>query len=146
MILSMLSKLRGGRAGLLRGGLVLVVILVWLALGGMGGQSVGKLSEVQENDAASFLPQSAESTRAAELDKGLARLLGEDAELRGRLEDQYRQAHHLYYSDHVIHLLTSHPIRDILQNDRPFPKSREPSRTAGCSSEIQFPPLQGLHP
>ncbi len=70
MILSMLSKLRDGRTGLLRGGLVLAVILVWLAAGGMGGQAVGKLSEVQENDAASFLPQSAESTRAAQLDEG----------------------------------------------------------------------------
>ncbi len=67
----MLSKLRQGRrGGFLRGGLVLVVIVVWFGVGGMGGQAVGKLSEVQENEAGAFLPQSAESTRAAELDKG----------------------------------------------------------------------------
>ena len=56
--------------GVLRGVGIIGVILVWLALAGVGGQSVGKLSEVQENDVASFLPGSAESTRAAELDQG----------------------------------------------------------------------------
>ncbi len=55
---------------MLRGAGVLALILVWLALAGMGGQSIGRLSEVQENDVAAFLPQSAESTRAAELDAG----------------------------------------------------------------------------
>ncbi|WP_146818979.1 MMPL family transporter [Actinotalea fermentans] len=60
---------RRGR-GVLRGAGLVALILVWLALAGMGGQSVGKLSEVQENDVAAFLPQSAESTRAAELDQG----------------------------------------------------------------------------
>ncbi len=39
-----------------------VVVLLWLALGGVGGQLVGRLSEVQSNDNASFLPASAEST------------------------------------------------------------------------------------
>ena len=38
------------------------VVLLWLALGGVGGQLVGRLSEVQSNDNASFLPPSAEST------------------------------------------------------------------------------------
>src|SRR5690606_2108763 len=33
---------------------------------GSGGQAIGRLSDVQENDAATFLPRSAESTRAAE--------------------------------------------------------------------------------
>ncbi|WP_084039607.1 MMPL family transporter [Demequina sp. NBRC 110053] len=47
--------------------LVLLVIVGWLAIGGAGGQTFGKLSEVQENDAAAFLPTSAESTQAAEL-------------------------------------------------------------------------------
>lgn len=45
--------------------LVLVVIVAWLAVGGAGGQTFGKLSEVQENDSAAFLPSSAESTAAA---------------------------------------------------------------------------------
>ncbi|MDE0572937.1 MMPL family transporter [Demequina sp. B12] len=46
---------------------LLVVIVAWLAVGGAGGQTFGKLSDVQENEASAFLPSSAESTRAAEL-------------------------------------------------------------------------------
>ncbi|WP_234996509.1 MMPL family transporter [Demequina sp. NBRC 110054] len=46
--------------------LVLLAIVAWLAIGGMGGQTFGKLSDVQENDSAAFLPASAESTEAAE--------------------------------------------------------------------------------
>ncbi|GII98070.1 membrane protein [Sediminihabitans luteus] len=42
------------------------MIGVWLALGSLGGQAQGKLSSVQTNDSAAFLPESAESTRAAE--------------------------------------------------------------------------------
>ncbi|MFV0634741.1 MMPL family transporter [Demequina sp.] len=51
----------------LRPVLILLVIAGWLAVGAVGGQTFGKLSDVQENDAAAFLPSSAESTRAAEL-------------------------------------------------------------------------------
>jgi RND superfamily putative drug exporter len=40
----------------------LVLVLVWLGIGGVGGPLVGKLSEVQKNDNASFLPETAEST------------------------------------------------------------------------------------
>ena len=40
----------------------LVLVLVWLGVGGVGGPLVGKLSEVQKNDNASFLPETAEST------------------------------------------------------------------------------------
>jgi RND superfamily putative drug exporter len=58
------------RRGVLRGAGILALILVWLALAGLGGQSIGKLSEVQENDVAAFLPEGAESTRAAELGAG----------------------------------------------------------------------------
>ncbi|WP_158862594.1 MMPL family transporter [Leifsonia sp. AG29] len=39
-----------------------VLILVWLALGGLGGPTFGKLSGVSSNDQAAFLPASAEST------------------------------------------------------------------------------------
>ncbi len=39
-----------------------VVVLAWLAAGGVGGQYAGRLSEVQKNDNASFLPKMAEST------------------------------------------------------------------------------------
>ncbi|HEY3438530.1 MAG TPA: MMPL family transporter [Actinotalea sp.] len=61
----MLSNSSRGRA-VRRGAVVAVLVLVWLGIGGLGGTSMGKLSEVQQNDAASFLPQGAESTRAAE--------------------------------------------------------------------------------
>ncbi|MBX9246166.1 MMPL family transporter [Actinotalea ferrariae] len=60
----MLSK-SGRGAAVLRGVAVLAVILVWLGLAGAGGMSIGKLSDVQENDVASFLPEGAESTEAA---------------------------------------------------------------------------------
>jgi RND superfamily putative drug exporter len=43
--------------------LPVVVVLVWLLVGGPLGSFAGKLTEVQENDNAAFLPQSAESTR-----------------------------------------------------------------------------------
>lgn len=74
MILSMLSNEssrtsppHGRRRGLLRGLVTLGLILAWFAVGGLGGTAVGSLSEVQENDAAAFLPAQAESTRAGEL-------------------------------------------------------------------------------
>lgn len=54
----MLSKLRPL--------LIVAVILGWLAIAGAGGQAFGKLSTVQENDNAAFLPQGAESTQAAQ--------------------------------------------------------------------------------
>lgn len=46
---------------------VILALLAWLMIGGVGGAAQGKLSTVQKNDAALFLPSSAESTRAAEL-------------------------------------------------------------------------------
>ena len=68
----MLSDSTSRRRGFLRGLAILGVLLVWLTLAGVGGQSIGQLSEVQENDAAAFLPRSAESTRAAELAEGFS--------------------------------------------------------------------------
>ena len=44
-----------------------VLVVAWLAVGGVGGPLFGKLEEVQQNDSAAFLPSSAESTRAQEL-------------------------------------------------------------------------------
>jgi RND superfamily putative drug exporter len=41
---------------------VVLVLFVWLGLAGVGGPLVGRLSEVQKNDNASFLPKTAEST------------------------------------------------------------------------------------
>lgn len=47
-----------------------LLLVAWLALGGIGGSYSGKLAEVQKNDNSSFLPESAESSRVAELQKG----------------------------------------------------------------------------
>jgi RND superfamily putative drug exporter len=44
-------------------------VLVWLAVGGVTGPLAGKLSTVQTNDAAAFLPASAEATQVARLQK-----------------------------------------------------------------------------
>ncbi|BCO35735.1 MMPL family transporter [Mycobacterium heckeshornense] len=46
-----------------------MILLAWLAIGGLGGPYAGKLAKVATNDAAAFLPASAESTRAGELAK-----------------------------------------------------------------------------
>ncbi|MBN0042346.1 MMPL family transporter [Cellulosimicrobium cellulans] len=62
--LSMLSNRTGG---FLRGLVIVAVIGLWMAIGALGGQAQGRLSSVQTNDAAAFLPASAESTRAAEV-------------------------------------------------------------------------------
>ncbi len=43
-----------------------LVLLAWLAIGGLGGQAQGKLSGVQSNDNATFLPKNAESTLVSE--------------------------------------------------------------------------------
>ncbi len=44
----------------------LLVLLVWLVVGGLGGQAQGKLSGVQSNDNSTFLPKDAESTLVSE--------------------------------------------------------------------------------
>ncbi|MHA3947877.1 MMPL family transporter [Cellulomonas bogoriensis] len=61
----MLSN-RSWSTAVLRGAVVVAVLLAWLAAGGAGGVAIGNLSDVQQNDAAAFLPEGAESTRAAE--------------------------------------------------------------------------------
>lgn len=58
---------RAGRpARLLRLGIAAALLLVWLAAMGVGGPTFGKISEVSSNDQSTFLPASAESTRAGE--------------------------------------------------------------------------------
>ena len=47
-------------------GLAALVVLVWLALAGIGGPLVGRLSEVQKNENSAFLPSDAESKRVLE--------------------------------------------------------------------------------
>ena len=49
-----------------------LVLLVWLAGAGPLGALSGKLTGLQENDTAAFLPDSAESTRVAELQQGFS--------------------------------------------------------------------------
>jgi RND superfamily putative drug exporter len=44
-----------------------IITLLWLGLAGPLGSLGGGLSDVQENDSAAFLPDSAESTRVTEL-------------------------------------------------------------------------------
>ncbi|NED97763.1 MMPL family transporter [Phytoactinopolyspora alkaliphila] len=46
-----------------------ILILAWLALAGAGGPFFGKLSEVQSQSQADFLPDSAESTQVAEIQR-----------------------------------------------------------------------------
>ena len=55
------------RSGVIRGLVILAAIVLWMVIGALGGQAQGKLSSVQTNDPAAFLPSNAESTRAAEL-------------------------------------------------------------------------------
>ncbi|QPP07696.1 MMPL family transporter [Streptomyces bathyalis] len=46
-----------------------LLLVVWLVLGGLLGPYAGKLSDVADNDPASFLPQSAESTKVIDAQK-----------------------------------------------------------------------------
>lgn len=57
---------RRGR-GALRWLVVSIALIGWFAIAAFGGMAQGTLSQVQENDAAAFLPANAESTRAGEL-------------------------------------------------------------------------------
>ena len=52
------------RHGLLRGLFIVALAALWLAISAVGGQSVGRLSEVTTNDQESFLPRMAESVKA----------------------------------------------------------------------------------
>jgi RND superfamily putative drug exporter len=60
-------SIAGGRTRLTRAFALILVLLAWFALAGVGGPLVGRLSEVQKNDNASFLPKSAESTEVGKL-------------------------------------------------------------------------------
>lgn len=50
----------------------LVGVLVWFAIGGVSGPYSGRLAEVQRNDASSFLPADAESTKVTDLQRKFA--------------------------------------------------------------------------
>ncbi|MFD6364541.1 MMPL family transporter, partial [Streptomyces roseolus] len=51
----------------------LVLVVVWLGLGGAFGSYAGKLGEVSTNDQAAFLPQNAESTKVITEQKAFSR-------------------------------------------------------------------------
>lgn len=57
------------RTGRARKGLwiAIVVVIGWLAIGGVSGPIFSKISTVQENDNSAFLPESAESTLASKI-------------------------------------------------------------------------------
>ena len=57
------------RPALLRWLVPALLILGWLGIGAVAGPMAAKVSDVQKNDNASFLPANAESTKALELDK-----------------------------------------------------------------------------
>src|SRR5215207_1893514 len=62
---------RTGRVPLwLRALVPTVLILIWFALFGAGGAAFGSLSDVAQNDQASFLPAAAEATEVNELQEG----------------------------------------------------------------------------
>ena len=63
---------RAPRHRVLRWLLPAVVVLAWLIVGGVGGPLIGKLATVQSNSQTAYLPSSAESTKAAELQKQFA--------------------------------------------------------------------------
>src|SRR5687768_1669229 len=46
-----------------------LLVVVWLGLGALGGPYAGKLADVAENDHAAFLPDSAEATEVADLQR-----------------------------------------------------------------------------
>ena len=47
--------------------LPVLLVLAWLAVGGIGGPYFGKISEVADNNQTSYLPASSESTQVAQL-------------------------------------------------------------------------------
>jgi putative drug exporter of the RND superfamily len=56
----------------LRALLPAILILVWLAIGGIGGPYFGKISQVSSNDATSYLPASSDATKVQNLEATFA--------------------------------------------------------------------------
>lgn len=56
----------GTKGAVLRAVAAVAALVVWLGIMGIGGPTFGKISEVQTTDQTSFLPASAEATRAVE--------------------------------------------------------------------------------
>ena len=60
----------------LRIGIPVLLVLVWLAVGSIGGPYFGKVDQVSSNDRSTFLPESADATQVNER---LGDLLGEES-------------------------------------------------------------------
>ena len=56
----------------LRAALPAVLIIVWLAIGGIGGPYFGKINQVSSNDATSYLPASSDATKVQNLEATFA--------------------------------------------------------------------------
>src|ERR1700733_6510543 len=54
--------------GSLRVAIPAVLILVWVAIGGIGGPYFGKISQVSSNDATSYLPSSSDAAKVQNLE------------------------------------------------------------------------------
>ena len=63
------------------------LLIVWLAIAGIGGPTFGKISEVSTNDKSTFLPASAESTRAGELASEFSDSQGIPAIITGEVDE-----------------------------------------------------------
>jgi RND superfamily putative drug exporter len=61
-----------GRAPVRRWLIPALVLIAWLVVGAIGGPYAGRLSEVAENDNSAFLPESAESTDVAALERAFS--------------------------------------------------------------------------
>ena len=105
--------------------LVLLAVLgIWLAVGAFGGAAQGSLSEVQENDQAAFLPEGAESTRAADLaeefteDQPLPALLVATAADGGEItEEQFGAAEQLIAELPDRELPDGQVVGDVLEGE-----------------------------
>lgn len=65
----------------------LALLIVWLAIAGVGGPTFGKISEVSTNDKSTFLPATAESTRAGELAEEFSDNQGVPAIITGKVNE-----------------------------------------------------------
>ncbi|UYQ79217.1 MMPL family transporter [Glutamicibacter sp. JL.03c] len=61
-----MAAANGRKSVWLRASIYAVLLLLWLGVAGVGGPTFGKLSDVQTNDQTSFLPATAEATKALE--------------------------------------------------------------------------------
>ena len=76
-----------GRMRLTRIASALALLIVWLAIAGVGGPTFGKISEVSTNAKSTFLPATAESTRAGELAEEFSDNQGIPAIITGKVNE-----------------------------------------------------------